>query len=203
MYKTNETIQNRNTKKGDFVSLNQLIEITNKQDYKSYFQSKEGAYIPFNFSEKDNKKKQESINSIISKSHGLNVSFSESFLKSVNNARIIIDFGSGYCVVIFFILVAQFKSHIQPFIVMLTITFGITGALFTLWLFNDSLNIMSIIGLVVLIGILDNYYIMKIDTMNRSVNSNRIIETIKSSCEKQLKSQIMIFLTTILGGART
>lgn len=102
MYKTNETIQNRNTKKGDFVSLNQLIEITNKQDYKSYFQSKEGAYIPFNFSEKDNKKKQESINSIISKSHGLNVSFSESFLKSVNNARIIIDFGSGYCVVIFY-----------------------------------------------------------------------------------------------------
>ena len=86
---------------------------------------------------------------------------------------------------------------------MLTITFGITGALFILWLFNESLKIMSIIGIVVLIGILDNYYIMKIDTINRSVNSNRIIETIKSSCEKRLKSQIMIFLTTILGGART
>jgi multidrug efflux pump subunit AcrB len=199
MDRTNETIQNRNTKKGDFVSLNQLIKITNKQDYKSYFQSKEGAYIPFNFSEKDIKKKQESIKSIISKSHGLNVSFLESFLKSVNNARIIIGFGSGYCVVIFYFF-AQFKSHKQPFIVMLTITFGITGALFTIWLFNESLVIMSIIGLVVLIGILDNYYIMKIDTMYRSVNSNTIIEIIKSSCEKRLKSQIMTFLTTILGG---
>ena len=201
MNKTNETIQNTSikTKKGDFVSLNQLIEITKKQDYKSYFQGKEGAYIPFDFSEKDIKKKQESIKSIISKSHGLNVSFSGSFFKNQSIMQELLLILAVAIVLLYFILAAQFESLTQPFIVMLTITFGITGALFTLWLFNDSLNIMSIIGIVVLIGILDNDSILKIDTMNRSVNSMTIIEAIKSSGKKRLKSQIMTFLTTILG----
>jgi multidrug efflux pump subunit AcrB len=201
MDRTNETIQNTSikTKKGDFVSLNQLIDITKKQDYKSYFQSKEGAYIPFNFSEKDIKKKQESIKSIISKSHGLSVSFSGSFFKNQSIMQELLLILAVAIVLLYFILAAQFESLTQPFIVMLTITFGITGAGFTLWLFNDSLNIMSIIGIVVLIGILDNDSILKIDTMNRSVNSMTIIEAIKSSGKKRLKSQIMTFLTTILG----
>lgn len=199
--KTNETIQNSSikTKNGDFISLNQLIEISNKQDYKSYFQSKEGAYIPFNFSEKNIGQTQESIKSIVTKNDGLSVSFSGSFFKNQSMMRELLLILAVAIVLLYFILSAQFESLTQPFIVMLTVAFGITGALFSLWVFGDSLNIMSIIGIVVLIGILDNDSILKIDTMNRSVNSMTVIEAIKSSGKKRLKSQIMTFLTTILG----
>ena len=199
--KTNENIQNASikTKKGDFISLNQLIEIGNKQDYKSYFQSKEGGYIPFDFSGENIDKSQENIKSIVGNSSGISVSFSGSYFKNQSLMRELLLILLVAIVLLYFILSAQFESLTQPFIVMLTIVFGITGALFMLWLFNDSLNIMSIIGMVVLIGILDNDSILKIDTMNRSINSMTLIEAIKSSGKKRLKSQIMTFLTTILG----
>jgi multidrug efflux pump subunit AcrB len=58
---------------------------------------------------------------------------------------------------------------------------------------------MSAIGMIVLIVILDNDSILKIDTMNRSVNSMKLKDAIKSSGKKRLKSQLMTFLTTILG----
>jgi multidrug efflux pump subunit AcrB len=59
--------------------------------------------------------------------------------------------------------------------------------------------VMSAIGMVVLLGILDNDSILKIDTMNRNREALGLMAAIKESGKRRLKSQLMTFLTTILG----
>lgn len=201
--KTKENIKNAlvKTKHGSFISLIALIELSNQQDYKAYFQGKEGGFIPFEFSsDKGNiELVQEKVKEIISKNNDLSVSFSGGYFKNkilIKELFLILIVAWG---LLYFILVAQFESLTQPFIVMLTISFGLTGALLFIYLWGNSLNIMSAIGMIVLIGILDNDSILKIDTMNRSVSTMELMDAIKLSGKKRLKSQLMTFLTTILG----
>ncbi|MFC0185615.1 Multidrug efflux pump subunit AcrB [Pseudarcicella hirudinis] len=199
--KTFENIQNSivNTKQGNFISLSQLILLTTKQDYKSYFQSKDGSFIPFEFDSEKVEEDQRKIKEIVNNTNDLNVHFSGVFFKNQALIRELLYILLVAIGLLYFILSAQFESLTQPFIVMLTIIFGLTGAEFLLWLGGNSINIMSVIGMIVLIGILDNDSILKIDTMNRSINSMGLLDAIKMSGKKRLKSQIMTFLTTILG----
>ncbi len=199
--KTSQNIENATvkTKQGNFIPLKTLIESSNQQDYKSYFQGKEGAFVPFDFVSNNAEENQEKIKKIISKNTDLSVNFSGSFFKNqslIKELLLILLVALG---LLYFILAAQFESLTQPFIVMLTIVFGLTGAVLLLYLCGNSLNIMSAIGMIVLIGILDNDSILKIDTMNRTVSSMSLIEAIKYSGKKRLKSQLMTFLTTVLG----
>jgi HAE1 family hydrophobic/amphiphilic exporter-1/multidrug efflux pump len=50
-------------------------------------------------------------------------------------------------------LAAQFESFIDPFIIILTVPMAVAGALFSLWLFDQTWNIFSQIGTVMLIGL--------------------------------------------------
>ncbi len=67
---------------------------------------------------------------------------------------------------LYFILAAQFESFWQPLIVVLTLPLGIGGAFLVLLLGGATLNVMSAIGLVVMLGIMVNDAILKIDTIN-------------------------------------
>ena len=73
---------------------------------------------------------------------------------------------------LYFILAAQFESLVQPIIVILTLPLGILGALIVLWLSGSSINVMSAIGIIVMLGIMVNDAILKIDTINRLRQSN-------------------------------
>src|SRR4029078_13423644 len=53
---------------------------------------------------------------------------------------------------IFLILAAQFESFIDPFIIMITVPLALAGALLSLWIFDQTLNIFSEIGMIMLIG---------------------------------------------------
>lgn len=100
---------------------------------------------------------------------------------------------------LFCILTAQFESLQQPLIVMLIIVLGLAGAIWALYFVGDSLNILSVIGMVVLIGLLDNDSILKIDTMNRGRETLSLMESIRQAGLRRLKSQMMTYLTTVLG----
>ncbi|WP_240625715.1 efflux RND transporter permease subunit [Spirosoma pollinicola] len=100
---------------------------------------------------------------------------------------------------LFCILTAQFESLQQPLIVLLIIMLGLAGSVWTLYLAGESLNVLSVIGMIVLIGLLDNDSILKIDTMNRSIDSMSLMDAIRSAGQRRLKSQVMTFLTTVLG----
>ena len=100
---------------------------------------------------------------------------------------------------LYFILAAQFESLWQPVIVLTEIPVNLTAAFFMLYLFDSSVNIMSLIGMVVMSGIVINDSILKIDTINRLLKSGySLTDAIKTGGERRLKPILMTSLTTIL-----
>ncbi len=187
--------------KGQILPVKELISISNQKDYKSFFSGKNGDFIPFDFNltNQEIPKAQNEIQNTILKNTNLSVSFTGGYFRNLGFVK---ELGIIILVAIallYFILTAQFESLVQPLIVMLTIAFGLTGAMVLLFFAGNSINIMSAIGMIVLIGILDNDSILKIDTMNRSKDTMSLIDAIKLSGKRRLKSQLMTFLTTILG----
>ena len=76
------------------------------------------------------------------------------------------SFGLGFSlsfVLLFLILIAQFKSFIDPFLIMLAIPMGFVGVLIILPLTGATLNVMSLMGVLMLVGIADSNSILIVD----------------------------------------
>jgi multidrug efflux pump len=71
-------------------------------------------------------------------------------------------------VLIFLILAAQFESFVDPFIIMFTVPLALAGALLSLWLFNQTLNIFSQIGMIMLIGLVTKNGILIVEFANQN-----------------------------------
>jgi multidrug efflux pump subunit AcrB len=196
------TVQNS---KGQNIYLTHLIQVSTQQDYKSFFSASEGDFIPFNFDIREEKiaESQTTIQKIAQEDGNLSLTFSGNYFRNlafIKELTVVILVAIG---LLFFILAAQFESLLQPFIVMTAVVFGLTGSMLLLFLAGNSLNVMSAIGMVVLIGIVDNDSILKIDTMNKSRETHSLMEAIKLAGKRRLKAQLMTSLTTILGLAPT
>ncbi len=103
---------------------------------------------------------------------------------------------------LFLILASQFESLVQPFIILSEVVIDIAISLGFLWLLGVSINMMSLIGLVVITGIVINDSILKIDTINRLARSGMAVEAaIHEAGHRRLKAILMTSLTTILAVA--
>ena len=89
---------------------------------------------------------------------------------------------------LYFILAAQFESIVQPLVILSEIVIDVFWVFLVLWLLGESLNIMSMIGIVVMSGIIINDSILKVDTMNR----------LRREGVPRLRPIVMTSLTTIL-----
>ena len=102
-------------------------------------------------------------------------------------------------VLMYFILCAQFESFLQPLIVLLEIPLDTAFALFTLWIFGFSLNIMSAIGIIVTCGIVVNDSILKLDAINGLRKEGLpLLQAIHTAGERRLRPIVMTSLTTII-----
>lgn len=102
-------------------------------------------------------------------------------------------------VMMYFILAAQFESFIQPLIVLVEIPLDIAFALLFLFLFGETLNLMSAIGIIVSCGIVVNDSILKIDSVNDLRRSGMpVVQAVHTAGRRRLKSIVMTSLTTIL-----
>jgi len=108
---------------------------------------------------------------------------------------------------LYFIMAAQFESLVQSLIVVLTLPLGVGAGFLMLLLTGSSLNVMSAIGLVVMLGIMVNDAILKIDTANRlraqyqgeGMDPRAALErALFESGEIRLKPILMTSATTIL-----
>ena len=103
---------------------------------------------------------------------------------------------------LYLILSAQFESLLQPVIILLEIVVDIFGALLVLWVMDVSLNLMSLIGLVVVTGIVINDSILKIDTINRLESGGmELRRAVLMASRRRFKAIVMTSLTTILAVA--
>lgn len=140
--------------------------------------------------------------------YGLNVDFSGAYFENQENLKQLIFILMISVALLYFILAAQFESLIQPLVVIFTLPLGIAGALLVLTLTGGTLNVMSAIGIIVMLGIMVNDAILKIDTINRLRTENQgndgfskrevIAGAIAKTGEIRLKPILMTSITTIL-----
>ena len=99
---------------------------------------------------------------------------------------------------LYFILAAQFESLTLPIILLVEIPLDVAFTILILWLSGISLNLMSMIGIVVMSGIVINDSILKIDTIMRLQRSGLALEdAIHEGGVRRLKPILMTSLTTI------
>jgi hydrophobic/amphiphilic exporter-1 (mainly G- bacteria), HAE1 family len=100
---------------------------------------------------------------------------------------------------LYMVLASQFNSYIQPFLIMLAQPLAIIGGLIALLLTGESLNIYSMIGLVLLIGLVAKNSILLIDLTNQLREKGASIdEALSEACPVRLRPVLMTSLTIIL-----
>ncbi len=103
-------------------------------------------------------------------------------------------------VLLFLILTAQFKSFVDPFLIMLAIPMGFVGVLIILPLTHTTLNVMSLMGLLMLIGIADSNSILIVDfAHNLEKQGLSSAEAVITACRVRLRPILMTSLATIIG----
>jgi HAE1 family hydrophobic/amphiphilic exporter-1 len=97
-------------------------------------------------------------------------------------------------------MAAQFESLVHPFTILFALPLGLIGVVIMLLLFRQSLNVISVIGIVVLTGIVVNDAIIKVDCINqlRKKGMPRFDAIIKGS-HLRLRPILMTTVTTVLG----
>ncbi|MEJ2173438.1 MAG: efflux RND transporter permease subunit [bacterium] len=101
---------------------------------------------------------------------------------------------------IYLVLAAQFESFVSPFIIMLTVPLAALGALATLKLTGNSLNVYSQIGLVMLIGLITKNGILIVEFANQlRVRGMGKVEAVIESSTLRLRPILMTSLATVLG----
>nr|WP_295930753.1 efflux RND transporter permease subunit [uncultured Dyadobacter sp.] len=103
-------------------------------------------------------------------------------------------------ILIYFILAAQFESFVDPFIIMFTVPLAIGGAVFSLWFFDQTLNIFSQIGMIMLIGLVTKNGILIVEFANQLREQGRSIqEAALEAATLRFRPILMTSLATILG----
>ena len=102
---------------------------------------------------------------------------------------------------VFLVLAAQFESFIDPFIIMLSVPFSLTGALVTLYVVPDgTLNIYSKVGLVTLIGLITKHGILIVDFANAMRGKGKdALNAVKEAAKLRLRPILMTTFAMVIG----
>lgn len=101
---------------------------------------------------------------------------------------------------VFIVMASQFESLTYPFIIMFSVPFGISGVIIALAITGSTLNMMSFVGLIMLVGIVVKNGIVMVDYIN--LNRERgmgIIQAVVHGGKSRLRPVLMTTLTTVLG----
>ncbi len=102
-------------------------------------------------------------------------------------------------VLLYMVLASQFNSFLQPFIIMLAQPLAIIGGVAALWLTGQSLNIYSMIGLTLLIGLVAKNSILLVDLANqRHAQGMPVDEALRDACPTRMRPVLMTSATIIL-----
>ncbi|MFA6780134.1 MAG: efflux RND transporter permease subunit, partial [Paludibacteraceae bacterium] len=132
--------------------------------------------------------------------YGINVELSGSYEDQQDSFRDLGTLAILIIILVFIVMAAQFESLTYPFIIMFSIPFALSGIILALFLTNQTLNVMSLLGGILLIGIVVKNGIVLIDYI--SLNRERgmsIISSVVMGGKSRLRPVVMTTLTTILG----
>ncbi len=103
-------------------------------------------------------------------------------------------------VLVYLILVAQFRSFVDPFLILLAVPTGLAGVLVMLWASDTTLNVMSLMGVVMMVGIVVSNSILIVEFTNRLCGEGRPVrEAVSLACRVRLRPVLMTSLATLFG----
>jgi hydrophobic/amphiphilic exporter-1 (mainly G- bacteria), HAE1 family len=113
------------------------------------------------------------------------------------------SFGLGLLlstVLVYLILVAQFKSFLDPLLILLAVPTGLTGVLIILFATGTTLNVMSLMGVVMMVGIVVSNSILIVEFTRRLREVGRPLrEAVSLACRVRLRPVLMTSLATLIG----
>lgn len=122
---------------------------------------------------------------------------SRDFAESSGNTQFAFFFA---LVLIFLVLAAQFESFIDPFIIMITVPLAIAGAVFSLFIFGQTLNIFSQIGIIMLLGLVTKNGILIVEFANQKrAQGLKKMDAVLEASVARLRPILMTSLATALG----
>jgi multidrug efflux pump len=116
-----------------------------------------------------------------------------------SSSNVLFAFGLAL-VLIYLVLAAQFESFRDPFTIMLTVPLALAGALLSLWIFRQTLNIFSEIGIIMLIGLVTKNGILIVEFANQQKEKGlKLLEAAQVAAAARFRPVLMTSLATILG----
>lgn len=186
------------------IPVDALMQRTLARDLKRVVAGAEGDYYPLDLAPRTREVPavMAAVRRCVAGDDRFEVSFSGSYFTNRALVRQLVGVLVVALLLLFFILAAQFESLVQPWIILSEIVIDLFGALVVLRLAGETLNLMSMIGLVVVSGIVINDSILKIDTINRLRRGGMSLRrAVLEAGRRRLKAIVMTSLTTILAVA--
>jgi multidrug efflux pump subunit AcrB len=185
------------------IPLEYMMEASMDEDYKRLSAGSEGEYYPVTIEHAPDKTIRKIVEYAESLHQGplktLKPSFHGNYYESRQMIKELALILTVAILLLYFILASQFESLLQPVIILAEIVIDVCIVLITLWAIGESINIMSMIGLVVMSGIIINDSILKVDTINHIYRANTsLLRSIIIAGQRRLKPIVMTSLTTIL-----
>ena len=195
----NSTVKNS---EGTDVPISYLVRETKGEDYKRLPAGNGGEFYSIDLNATD-KEVEQVMDYVEDQVHQPKSELSASFAGGYFTSRQLIGelalVLSVALALLYFILAAQFESFVQPLIILLEMVVDVFFVVAALWLLGESVNVMSMIGIVVMSGIIINDSILKIDTINRLRRGGMsLLRAIMMAGHNRLKPIIMTSLTTML-----
>ena len=187
--------------RGGRVPLEILLKETRNRDLKLITSGVDGEFYPLvlEVKGKEARRVMDVVKKVVRNDDRFDVSFAGTYFTNREMIKELCGVLIISILLLFFILAAQFESLVQPFIILSELIIDIFAVLGILWLFGESLNLMSMIGMVVMCGIVINDSILKVDTINRLREQGMGLKhAILEAGGRRLKAIIMTSLTTIL-----
>ncbi|RAJ77354.1 multidrug efflux pump subunit AcrB [Chitinophaga dinghuensis] len=183
---------------GNAVPVKELVRLGSDEGYQTLFGDRSGANVPININTKQPDRIMKAVDELMKAYPELTVSYSGSCFSNqdmISEMMVIAIITVG---LLYFILAAQFESLIQPLIVLLELPVSASGALLMLYLAGSSINLMSLIGLIIMSGIIINDSIMKLDTINKLIKEEgyALTTAIHLAGKRRLRAILMTSLIT-------
>lgn len=179
----------------------ELLKQTYAEDFKTLISGAEGNYYPVSLDVAASSIPSviKTVRDVVRSDNGYEVSFAGSWFSNRKMVMELLLVLAVAVLLLYLILASQFESLIQPGIILLEILVDVFVSLLALWCLGVTINLMSMIGLVVISGIVINDSILKIDTVNRMRRAGVALRTaVVEASGRRMKAIIMTSLTTIL-----
>ncbi len=186
--------------RGEFVTLNEVVKIEDAFGPQSVYRENRarGIRVDANLSEGAAQSKaidfiKNAAKEILPK--GYYVRFSKDLNESLFSVLMIMVLG---LVIAYMVLASQFNSFADPFTVFLAIPFGLAGSFIALWLSGSTLNIYSMIGILLTMGIVKKTSILIVEFSNQLRDEGKsLTEAILEACKTRFRPIIMTTFTTL------